>query len=880
MAVKKRPRKKKAARAKKSAPERVRAFRLSPHVRPRDVDVAVELDPSRSTAFKGTVAFDLELDRRKSAIELHAADLRVGRARVWVDGAMRRGQVVPHPERQTVEIRFDAAVPAGSARLELAFSGRLRADLCGLYQAKVGEQRYAFTQLEAADARKFFPCFDEPAMKARFQLSVTTGAGNAVISNSPAERVERHGDGTQTVQFARTPLLSSYLVALAVGELDCSEAAFAGSTEIRVWHVPGKGGLVAFALEAARETLLRLEAYFDLPYPYAKLDLVAVPDFEFGAMENAGAVFFRETLLLMDPATVTLMEKKRAAEVICHELAHMWYGDLVTMAWWDDLWLNEAFATWMAFHVVDQWKPEWKMWQDFLLHRAAALDLDALRNTHPIYTTVRTPDDANANFDVITYEKGASVVRMIERYLGADVFRDGVRRYIRRHRESNTVAADLWNALSEVSGEKVDRVVRAWIEQEGYPAVTVRRVEVDGTAYIELRQDRFYERPPRTAPSPAPRWPVPWVGRIGDGFLGNSHSVRHLLTKRRDRIPADGADLSFVYGNADEGGFFRPQHDEDVVKDLIENLNALSPLERMGFVDHQWALLRAGRSSVASLLDLIAALGVERDADVLCALRRPLATMTRRLAPDTGPDIEARLRAWIEVYYGAQVDELGWAPAANEDAETSLRRAEILSIVGGIGRATAVLEEAQRQCAGYLADRRALDPNLADPVVAMAAADGDKALYDSFLSAMRGASTPQEHRRFLLALGDFEDPALVDRTLALSLTDDVATQDVVFVLVRLLANREARERTWEFIKRRWPRLRPRLAPLLATRLIDATPGLGTRAHRQDVARFFRENPIPSGSRALRQALERFDWYAEYRRRAGPELAAYLSGLTE
>ncbi len=272
-----------------------------------------------------------------------------------------------------------------------------------------------------------------------------------------------------------------------MGELAASEPVHCGETEIRVWHVPGKERLVQFGLEAARETLARLEAYFALPYPYEKLDLVAVPDFEAGAMENAGAVFFRETLLLVDPETATLSEKKRAAEVICHELAHMWYGDLVTMAWWDDLWLNEAFATWMAFHVVDAWKPEWKMWNDFQHHRAAALGLDALTETHPIYVKVRTPSEATQNFDLITYEKGASVVRMIERFLGAETFREGVRRYIRAHQESNAVAADLWNALAEASGQDVEPVVRAWIEQPGFPLLRLRRTERDGRSWLALR---------------------------------------------------------------------------------------------------------------------------------------------------------------------------------------------------------------------------------------------------------------------------------------------------------------------------------------------------------------------------------------------------------
>ncbi len=358
--------------------------RLDPGVRPRRVGVQVEVDPSRTSVFRGEVSHEIELDRSRRVIRLHAVDLRVTRPRIEVGGRTYRGRLTALEDAEMIEVHFEKAVPAGVATLRLGFAGRLRGDLCGLYAASVGERRYAFSQLEAAEARKFFPCFDEPIMKARFSISVTTGAANTALSNGPVRKIERHADGRKTFHFAQTPPLSTYLVALAVGELEASKATSVGPTQIRVWHTPGKRRLTRFGLEAARECLRRLENYFGLPYPYAKLDLVAVPDFEFGAMENAGAVFFRETLLLIDEKTATLNEKKRAAEVICHELAHMWYGDLVTMAWWDDLWLNEAFATWMAFAIVDAWKPEWKMRLDFQHGTAAALELDALRHTHPI----------------------------------------------------------------------------------------------------------------------------------------------------------------------------------------------------------------------------------------------------------------------------------------------------------------------------------------------------------------------------------------------------------------------------------------------------------------------------------------------------------------
>ena len=823
----------------------------------------------RSDAFRGTAAIRLRLERPRRAIELHAADLSLANARLQAAGAERPARVRLRPATESAEIVFADRVPAGEALLSLDFSGSLRGDLRGLYRAASGERRYAFSQLEAADARRFFPCFDEPSFKARFTLHVTTAEQHTVLSNSSMIREERLADGRKTVHFAETPLLSTYLVALCVGELEGSAPQHVGATPIRVWHVPGKSHLTAFALEAARESLARLERYFDLLYPYSKLDLVAAPDFEAGAMENAGCVLFRETLLLADPASVTLAEKKRVAEVICPELAHMWYGDLVTMAWWNDLWLNEAFATWMAFTIVDEWRPEWKLWQDFEHHRSAALGLDALDHTHPIYVEVRNVADATQNFDLITYEKGASVVRMIERYLGAEAFREGVRLYVRRHREANAVAADLWNALAEAAGEPVEPVVRAWIERPGFPLLELRRTGRGDV--LELRQERFFARPGRRA---AAHWPVPWVGRVGEAG-GGVRLERRLLRRARERIEL-GSPARFVHGNADEGGFFRPLHDARELAALARALPELTAVERMGLVSHQWALVRAGRTTLASFLDLADSFGDEREPEVLVALRGALAFVEEQLAPAAGGDTPERLRDWLAALFSPQLAELGWDPAPDEDDATRLRRAAVIGLLGEVAGDPAVLAESARRFAGYLADRSTLEPNLTNTVVLQAARTADAARFDALLEAMRAAHTPQERQRFLLALGECRNPALVERALALPLSTEVATQDVAILLARLLNNRTARTHTWTFVKRGWPALRRRMPPMLASRVVEATPALQTPAHRRDVAAFFRAHPLPTAARALRQALERFRLNAELRRREARGLARWLA----
>jgi len=870
-ARKKKQSRKSAAVPRGKAKPTLRPHRLAADVRPVEVDVHVEVDPQDGPAFTGQVSHRLQLDRRRRSIELHADDLAVTQASVVAAGRRVRGRIVSHPERETIEVRLAEALPPGEATLTLSFRGKLRSDLRGLYAASAGERKYAFTQLEAADARRFFPCFDEPALKARFRLSVTTASGNTVLSNNPVEKIEPLGRGRKTVHFRRTPPLSTYLLALAVGELAASEPVHCGETEIRVWHVPGKERLTAFGLEAARETLARLEAYFDLPYPYEKLDLVAAPDFEAGAMENAGAVFFRETLLLVDPETATLSEKKRAAEVICHELAHMWYGDLVTMAWWDDLWLNEAFATWMAFHVVDAWKPEWKMWNDFQHHRAAALGLDALAETHPIYVKVRTPSEATQNFDLITYEKGASVVRMIERFLGAETFREGVRRYIRAHQESNAVAADLWNALAEASGQDVEPVVRAWIEQPGFPLLRLRRAERDGRSWLRFEQQRFLSSP--KAKVDGALWPIPWVGRVATGE--STRSVRQLLTKRRGEIELPVRSPRFVYGNAEEGGFYRPLHGEAELAALAGALEALAPIERMGLVGHQWAAARAKHARVDGFLELALSFGKERDADVLVALRGPLESCARAAGRALGATAEAELRARVARSFEAALGEAGWQAGARERDDDRLRRAALLALVGEVGEAPAVLAEARERCAAFLGDRRSLEPNLADAVVSLAARSGDEALFERYLAATREATTPQDQRRFLLGLGGFGERGLVDRALALTLTDAVGTQDVALLLTRLVGNRKASERAWAFWKKRFTKLRRRMPPMLVTRPIEALPALGTRAYRRDVASFFRANPVATGERAVKQTLEQFDLNLAFDERVKSELAGWI-----
>ena len=393
------------------------------------------------------------------------------------------------PASETVVLRFASPLARGKAALELAWAGRMTDGLRGLYPAGDG---IVATQFEAADARRVFPCFDEPGFKAPWRLAVEAPTGVAVLSNS-APASEEDLDGRRRIRFAETPPLPTYLVALVLGRVDAHLPVSVRGVPVRTFAQPAKLALTGFGQDVAVEVLPRLEDYFGVPYAFGKLDQVGLPEFEAGAMENAGLITYREVALLLDPATASLAQKKRVAEVVTHELAHQWFGNWVTMTWWDDLWLNEAFATWMAFKIVDQWNPAWRVWLEFDQGKAAALHLDALRSTHPVRAEIRNVAEATEAFDLITYEKGGAVLRMIEGYLGEEPFREGIRTYMRRHAKGNAVADDLWRALGEASREPVVELANAWIGAPGHPVIEVARTG----RTLRLSQRRFFSEPGR-----------------------------------------------------------------------------------------------------------------------------------------------------------------------------------------------------------------------------------------------------------------------------------------------------------------------------------------------------------------------------------------------
>ncbi|WP_242342468.1 M1 family metallopeptidase [Anaeromyxobacter terrae] len=842
-----------------------RTFRLPLHLRPLryEASLSVDLEGKR---FAGTERIELSSAEVADEIVLHAAELDVTRAVLHAGGrALEAAAVTPVAASETVILRFAEPVPSGGSWLELAWSGRMSPGLRGLYLAGPG---LCATQFEAADARRVFPSFDEPGFKATWRLTIEVPAGGAVLSNGAPEGEEVLPGGRRRVVFAETPPLPTYLVALVAGGVEGFPPVNVRGVPVRTWASPEKLPLTGFGQDVAVEVLPRLEDYFGAPYAFGKVDQVGLPEFEAGAMENAGLITFREVALLLDPQTASLAQKKRVAEVVTHELAHQWFGNWVTMTWWDDLWLNEAFATWMAFKVVDQWNPAWRVWLEFDQGKAAAMHLDALRSTHPIRAEIRDVNAAGEAFDLITYEKGGAVLRMIEGYLGAERFRDGIRIYMQRHARGNAVADDLWGALAEASREPVVELANGWIGQPGFPLVHVRR---EGRV-LTLEQRRFFSEGSAAADDTV--WPVPLVLRHGEGERMTEQ--RYLLRERRAEVELAGADApAFVCANAGATGFYRVAYDAAGLEALGQNLAFLAPAERIQLLSDEWALVRSGEREVGAFFDLVTRFGGEEDHAVLDELVARLSAIEYRLL---GDGERLRFAALVVTLFGPRLAACGWDAVQAEPDDVRLRRAAAVRALGVVARSAGVAQEATVRLDRWIAgDRGALEPNLHDPAVAMAARGGDLARLERFRGLFAKETDPAFRRRWLLALASFEEPALAARGVDLVFTDEVPLQDVASFVAALLANRTARRPFWERLRADWEKLHARVkgAPMLLRRVVEAMGALVERRELEEAEAFLAAHPLDEARQAIAQTLERLRQDVALRERTQAAIGRWL-----
>ena len=856
--------------------------RLPRTVLPHRYELTLEPDLASST-FRGRCSTELEIVEPTNRIVCNAAELEVVEA--WLeddDGARIEVELITadeETERLTLEL---AAVPEGNRwHLHTRFNGTLNDKLRGFYRSTYTdvdgeEQVIATTQFEATDARRAFPCWDEPDLKASFAVTLVVDEDLLALSNAAEVAREPVGGGRVAVRFAETMRMSTYLVAFIVGPLEITEAVTtAGGVPLRVAHPKGKGHLTGYALEVGRFCLDFFADYYGIPYPADKLDLVAVPDFAFGAMENLGCVTFREVLLLVDPEQVTQPELQNVTDVIAHELAHMWFGDLVTMSWWNGIWLNEAFATFMEMLATDAFRPEWDRWTSFGLSRSAAFDVDALRSTRPIEFPVLSPADAEGMFDILTYEKGAAVLRMLEQYLGPDGFKEGIRTYLARHAHGNTDTNHLFDALEEATGEPVRRIADSWIFQGGFPLITVDLWHDGHTLRFEQAHFRYAGDLGEgdlqaAAAQDAQQWAVPLIFTQSGGGVTTFEKV--LLEGDQHDVEVIEP-VQWVVANTEGTGFYRVAYAQPLLDGLLERAqDELSPIERYGLVDDSWAAVLADRRRAVDHLDLVTRLGDEVD---LSVWQRIIGTLTslEHLLDDAGA--RQVLQAEVAALVRPTLDRLGDAPADGEGDRTRQLRGVLFSALGGLAADPAARLRARELHDRATAEPGSVDPAMAAAAVAVIAASGGAAEFDEFLSRSRTADTPQEQLRYLGALADFDDVDLVDRLAAMAVTDEVRTQDAPYLLRRALHNRDHGAHVWFFVQAEWERINERFPSNSIARMLEGVRSLSRPEAAQAVFAFFETHVVPQGDKLVAQHLERLEVNVALRAREADALASHL-----
>lgn len=816
---------------------------IGDHRLPRTVTPSryrIELAPDLDAAsFAGRVDIEVDVHEPTAEIVLNATELDIKSARV---GDREVAGIATDQERERLTLTLEAELDPGPAVVSVDFTGVLNDKLRGFYRSTYTdddgvERVIATTQFESTSARRAFPCWDEPDLKATFAVSLVVPDDLMALSAGPETGRESLDDGRVRVTFGETMVMSTYLLAFVVGPLEATEVTDVDGVALRVVFPRGKANLAPFAIDAGAFCLRFFTEYFGIPYPDKKLDLVGVPDFAFGAMENQGCIIFREALLLVDTETSSQPEQERCADVIAHEIAHMWFGNLVTMRWWNGIWLKEAFATFCETLATDAYRPDWQRWVSFGLARSAAFDVDALASTRAIEFDVISPDDAEAMYDILTYEKGAAVVRMLEQYLGADAFRDGVRAYLAGHSFGNTENHDLWESIQAATGQPARDVMDSWIFQGGYPLVSIERT---GATTVRLSQERFEF----TATDDGVTWHVPVVLRIGSGPTSSTHPV--LLSDQSAEFDL-GEPFEWVNANADGSGFYRVRYQGELGAAAAANHAAMPPIERYGLVDDAWAAFIADRIELHELLGTVGAI-VADELDL--AVWQRVSGLARSIRSHLKGEDRQRFSETAIGWARDALVAVGHEPTADEGQRRGQLRATLLTLAGTLGDPDTVAH------ARALMDDADTDPDRAAAAVSIVAANGTAADHDRFVAAMRSAATPQDERRYMFALPDFPDAAQIDSLLSLIEAGEIRSQDAPYVLGRGLANTAHGVRCWRFISGSFDDLVERFPNNSVIRMVGGVSALADRDMAGEILDFFESREIPQAGKTLDQHLER------------------------
>ena len=838
----------------------LQAERLPQTVRPEHYTLAFTPDLKAAT-FTGVESIDVTLAEPTGRITLNAIELDLQSVTVTAGGKQQTASIALDNDKEQATFTFAEKLPAGKAKLSIAYSGILNDKLRGFYLSKTDKRNYAVTQFESTDARRAFPSFDEPAFKATYDVSLVINSADTAISNTPIESdTPSPIAGKHTLKFFTTPKMSTYLVAFLVGDFQCTTGESDGVT-IRSCATPDKVALTPFSLDVAKWVLHYYNNYFGIPYPLKKLDLIALPDFEAGAMENFGAITYRETDMLVDPKTASVDAKKMVAIVVAHEMAHQWFGDLVTMQWWDNTWLNEGFATWMENKAIAQMHPEWNIDQMVISQVGGTLNLDAQPTTRAIRAHADTRAEIEQMFDGISYGKAGAVLLMVENYLGEETFRQGVHNYLAAHLYGNATAEDFWGAQTATSHKPVDKIMESLVAQPGEPLLTFGEAK-DGQ--VEVSQKRFFLSP-SIQPDPKQKWTIPVCFKTASG------QECQLLTPSDSFIKAPARS---AFANAGGKGYYRSAYPPSVYNALVAKVEtALTPTERISLIGDQWVQVRANKATIGAFLDLAAAIKNDPGADVVGDSLDGISSAFTRIASTA--EERAQLAAWVRATYGPVYAKLA-PPAESDSASTRELRAMLFGLLGHRGADPAILAQAREIAAKFLADQSSVDATLGQTALAITARNGDAALFDRLQKIYETSANPEFQEGALQMLTVFTDPALVTRAMDYAISGKVRNQDAAIGLGIELQSEENRDLAWSYIQSHWEKVTPLLTPELGNFLVSSTGQFCSSEARASVESFFAAHKVPSAGHALKHALESIDGCIELRKLQEPQLKEWLA----
>jgi len=844
------------------------AQRLPEAARPENYKLTFTPD-LENAKFEGDETITLRVLKPTSEITLNAVDIDFHEVTIASGGTTQKATVAPDKEKEMVVLSVEKPLATGPSTIHITYTGVLNSEMRGLYLGKDDQGRkYAATQFEATDARRAFPSFDEPDYKATFDITAVADKGQVAISNYKVVSDTPGPGDKHTVKFATTAKMSSYLAALVVGNFEYVEGSVDG-IPIRVYSTPGKKEMGKFALEVAEQNVGYYDKYFGIKYPYGKLDLIGLPDFSAGAMENIGCITFREVLLLIDDKQGSVDLKKTIASVTAHEIAHMWFGDLVTMKWWDDVWLNEGFATWMSSKPLQKWKPEWNFGLDDVSGTGGTLNVDALANTRPIHQAAETPAQIQELFDGIAYGKAAAVLRMLESYLGDETFRAGINAYLKQHQYANATAEDFWDAQTKTSKKPVDKIMPTWVKQAGEPIINVKAQCSGNSTNVRVTQQRYYfDRSKFESPNDQV-WQIP-VCLKGSATTGAAKC--ELLTKKEETFTLPGCS-NWVLANAGATGYYRDGYQPDAVRALAQDAETkLSPAERISLQNDIWASVRVGREPVGDYLAFAQGLQDDRNRAVLEDVLGRLDYIREYLVNENDRD---SFRAWLRQYLTPMMKEVGWESKPGDSDEQRTLRARLLGALGQDARDPDTLAEARKIADKALADPASVDHELAGTALASAAINADSEFYDKVMTALKNMKSPEEYYAYFFTLPQFTDPKLLQRTLDFAISPDVRSQDALQLVTGVLGNQDGEKLAWDFIRQHWTEIEKAGGPFASAQVVGATSGFCDAGMRDQVTEFYSAHKIAAAERTYRQSIERINNCIDLKSQQEPLLASWL-----